>query len=152
MSHISKEKKDLKAMIVLFKSYKSVLEFVKEDIKKYNLDINTFSVFEVIYHKKELSVQEIKNKVLVASSSLTYILNKLETLNLIERTKCISDKRIILVKLTKEGLKQGNEIFIEHYQNLKKIFNILTEEEKQIYIELSKKIGYHAEEIKGELK
>lgn len=138
---------DLKAMIVFFKAYKEVVEAVKEDVKKYDFDINEFSVLEVIYHKKCLSVQEIKDKILVANSSLTYILDKLEKKELILRIKDEKDKRVYYVELSEKGKKISNKIFSEHYEVMKKYFCIFTEEERDNFIYLMKKLGYNAKEL-----
>lgn len=138
---------DLKAMIVFFKAYKEVVEAVKEDVKKYDFDINEFSVLEVIYHKKCLSVQEIKDKILVANSSLTYILDKLEKKELILRIKDEKDKRVYYVELSEKGKKTSNKIFSEHYEVMKKYFCIFTEEERDNFIYLMKKLGYNAKEL-----
>ncbi len=140
---------DLKAMIVMFKAYQSLIEVIKNDIKKTSFDLNEFTVLEVIYHKKKLSVAEIKEKVLVANSSLTYILDKLEKKDLIKRTKSTKDRRITHIELTNKGLIESNNIFPDHYEVLKDVYSILTTEEKNIIVELLKRLGLHAKEIGG---
>lgn len=140
-------KNALKPMTTLFKAHRSVLEFIKEDIKDYDFDINEFSVFEIIYHKERLMINEIKDNILIANSSLSYILNKLETKKLIEKEKCETDKRITYIKLTNKGLDLATNIFPNHYKNLKNIFNVLTKEEKESLVNITKKLGLHTKEI-----
>lgn len=140
-------KNALKPMTTLFKAHRSVLEFIKEDIKDYDFDINEFSVFEIIYHKERLMINEIKDNILIANSSLSYILNKLETKKLIEKEKCENDKRITYIKLTNKGLDLATNIFPNHYKNLKNIFNVLTKEEKESLVNITKKLGLHTKEI-----
>lgn len=140
-------KEELKAMITLFKAHRSLLEFIKEDIKQYNFDINEFSVFEIIYHKKRLMINEIKENILIANSSLSYILDKLEKRGLIKKEKSKKDKRITYISLTKKGLIKAKEIFPTHYKTLINLFNVLNKEEKDTLVKLTKKIGLYTEEV-----
>lgn len=140
-NRLVEDKNSLKPMIALFKAHKSLIEFVKNDIKETGFDLNEFSVLEVIYHKKKIDVSSIKEKVLVANSSLSYILDKLLKKGLITRSKCQEDKRINYIELSSEGENICEEIFSNHYDKLKKTFNILTKDEKDILVILLKKIG-----------
>ena len=144
--HLKNDRDSLKTMIILFKAHQALTEYIKEDIKDSGFDLNEFGVFEVIYHKQKLQVHEIKEKVLVAPSSLTYILDKLQKKKLIRRERCETDGRVFFITLTDEGLKKGLEIFPKHYDNLKFIFNQLSDEESDLINSLLKKIGYKAEE------
>lgn len=146
---LKENRKDLKAMIVMFKAYQSLIEVIKNDIKDTGFDFNEFTVLEVVYHKKKLTVTEIKEKVLVANSSLSYILDKLENKNLITRTKNKEDKRITYIELTDEGLKVSEEIFPMHYNVLKEVFSVLTNEEKDVMIKTLKKVGLKAKKYGG---
>ena len=139
------DKIKLKPMITLFKAHKSFLEYIKNDIKDYSFDLNEFAVLEVIYHKKKISVSSIKEKILLANSSLSYILDKLEKRKLIKRVKDIYDKRVYYISLTNEGNIFCNKIFPKHYHNLKEVMNVLTNEEKIKLSNLLKKLGKHVE-------
>lgn len=145
-NHLLEDKKDLKSMIILFKTHNTLIEYIKKDIENTSFDLNEFAVFEVIYHNKKLTVQDIKDKVLVANSSLTYILDKLENKELIKRTKSDIDLRVTFISLTNKGEKEALNIFPKHYENLKEIFNILTQEEQEQLNNLLKKIGFLAKE------
>lgn len=138
-------KKELKAMITLFKAHQSLVKYTKEDIKKSNFDLNEFAVLEVIFHYQKISVQKINEKVLVAPSSLSYILDKLVAKKLIKREISPTDKRSYLISLTKLGKDASQDVFPKHYENLKEVFEILSEEEKNQLTYLLKKIGQHVE-------
>ena len=145
-SHLKEDKNDLKSMIILFKAHNALIEYIKKDIENTGFDLNEFAVFEVIYHKEKLTVNEIKEKVLVANSSLTYILDKLEKKDLIKREKSTEDQRISLVSLTNKGINKATAIFPNHYNNLKSIFNNLTKEEQEELNKALKTIGFIARE------
>ena len=144
--HLKEDKKALKSMIILFKAHNALIEYIKKDIEKTSFDLNEFAVFEVIYHKERLTVNEIKEKVLVANSSLTYILDKLEKKEYIKREADKNDKRIKHISLTDKGLTKALDVFPKHYDNLKEIFNTLSEEECKSLNQSLKKIGYLAKE------
>lgn len=148
--NLEEDRRNLKPMIALFKSHQSLSRIIKEDIKKYDFDLNEFAVIEVIYHYNCLRVSEINEKVLVNSSSLTYILDKLVNKGLIQRVKDQDDKRVIIIEITNEGKKLGDEIFPKHYQMLNNIFDVITDDERVILTNLLKKIGLEANSYGGE--
>lgn len=135
-------KKDLKMMIVLFKTYQTLTEFIKEDIKDNAFNLNEFAVLEVVYHQKEVTVNDIFSKVLVANSSLSYILDKLVKKGLVSRRQCTDDRRVTYISLTKAGEEVANKIFPPHYDNLKKQFAVLSDDEKQQAINILKKLSF----------
>lgn len=149
--NLSNDRINLKAMITLFKAHQSLTEVIKDDIRKYDFDLNEFAVYEVVYHYKQLRVSEINDKVLVNSSSLTYILDKLVRKNIIERLQDEDDRRVFNIRITKEGQLLGNRIFPSHYELLTKVFNVLTEDERELLSSLLKKVGFSAKEIGNEL-
>lgn len=136
-------------MTILFRTQQSVLAYSMEDIKTYDLNFTEFSVLEVLYKKGTLSVQSICNVVLIANSSMTYVLDKLEKRGLIKRYKDKIDKRIILVKLTVEGRKITDNIIPKHYEYMRNLFEVLDVKENETLQTLLKKVGYYAEEIVG---
>lgn len=142
--------KELKPLIVFFKTYNEIITFVKDNITKYNLDLNEFSVLEVIYYHKRITIQDINKKVLVAPSSLTYILNKLLDKGIIERTKCENDNRVTYISLTKKGEKESDEIFNDHYTSMKEAFKVLSNEEKETLTKILKTLGFHFKELNNE--
>lgn len=145
-NHLIKDKKSLKAMITLFKAHGALINFIKQDIKDTSFDINEFGVFEIIYHKERLTINEIKDKVLIANSSLTYVLDKLVSKGLVIKEKCNDDKRVTYVRLSEKGLIEAREIFPKHYDNLKKIFEIISPEDEAVLVKTLKKIGLYAKE------
>lgn len=147
---INNAKKDLKSMTVLFRAQQAITEVVKEDVKKYELNISEFSVLEVLFHQKQMTVQGVCEKTLMPNSSMTYVLDKLVKKKLVERVQDQNDKRRYMVKLSNEGLKKANEIFPIHYQVMQEVFSVLSDEEQAIFQVLLKKVGYYAKKKVGE--
>ncbi|MBO1004693.1 MarR family winged helix-turn-helix transcriptional regulator [Pseudogracilibacillus auburnensis] len=141
------EQLSLKLFVVLSRSLESVKKQVVKDIKSYGLNLTEFGVMEYLYHKGEQPIQIIGKKVLLASSSITYVVDKLEEKQFIERIACPKDRRVIYGRLTEKGSNLMDEIFPKHEQAMATIFSSLTNEEKEQAIVLLKKIGLFADSI-----
>lgn len=68
----------LKLFTVMTKALQSVRIKAIADIKKHGFNPTEFAVLELLYSKGEQPVQKIGEKVLIASSSITYVVDKLE--------------------------------------------------------------------------
>src|SRR5690625_288794 len=134
----------LKLFIVLSRALESVRKQVVKDIKRYQLNLTEFGVMEYLYHKGEQPIQLIGKKVLLASSSITYVVDKLEEKGYIERIACPKDRRVIYGRLTEKGESLMKDIFPQHKQAMATIFTSLTKKEKEQAIVLLKKIGLFA--------
>lgn len=68
----------LKLFVVLSKAYKSLMDHAVKDMKSYGLASAEFMVLEVLYHRTRIPLQQIGEKILVTSGSITYNIDKLE--------------------------------------------------------------------------
>lgn len=140
------EKLSLKLFVVMNKSLGSVKKRVQQEIKTLGLNPTEFAVLELLYNKGNHTIQKIGEKVLIASSSITYVVDKLEGKGYVKREPCPKDRRITYAVITDEGRQLMGDIFPKHRKDLSNIYSGLTEQEKETAIELLKKLGYHAEE------
>lgn len=134
----------LKLFTVILRAHNSLMEIDKRDIRRYGLNQTEFGVLELLYHKGSLPLQQIGEKILITSGSITYVINKLESKELISRKVCAEDRRIIYATLTEKGTELLSRIFPEHTKALEKALGGLNSEEKKIAIDLIKKIGKYA--------
>lgn len=137
----------LKLFVVLSRAAQSVKKQVEEDIKSYGLNPTEFAVMELLYHKGEQPVQKIGEKVLIASSSITYVVDKLEKKHYIERTSSPTDRRVTFVGITAEGSSLLDSIFPQHERRLQELFCQLDDYQKEQLIEQLKGIGLHAQKV-----
>lgn len=137
----------LKTMLVLFKAHQTIEDYAKKDIVRHGLTLNEFAAIEALYHKGVLPVQGMCSEVLIANSSMTYVLDKLELKGLIKRIQDEKDKRTFHVDLSLEGKNFADAIIPEHYSKMRVIFNHLTEEERMLLNGLLKKLGYFAKTL-----
>lgn len=141
------EELSLKAFIVLSRALQSIKKRVEEDIKCLGLNPTEFAVLELIYNKGDQPIQKIGEKVLIASNSITYVIDKLEKKSLIVRRPCPKDRRITYAALTNEGTALMNNLFPKHKAPMKGIFGGLDIKEKEVLIEKLKKLGFHAQSM-----
>ena len=138
------EELSLKAFVVLTRSLESVKSRIEEDIKQLGLNPTEFAVLELIYSKGNQPIQKIGEKILIASSSITYVVDKLEKKNYLKRKPCPKDRRVTHATITEEGKNLMDEVFPKHRKDLKEIFGGLNIEEKEDLIEKLKKLGFYA--------
>src|SRR5699024_6044628 len=93
----------LKLFVVMSRAFQSVQKTVIEDIRRYGLNQTEFAVLELLYNKGRKPIQKIGKKILLASSSMTYVIDKLEEKKLIQRRACAKDRRVIYAHITQDG-------------------------------------------------
>ncbi|WP_067837583.1 MarR family winged helix-turn-helix transcriptional regulator [Amphibacillus sediminis] len=143
-----KQDPSLKLFVVLSKAYRSVADQVAADIRKKGLNTTDFGVLELLYHSGDQPLQKIGDKILLASGSITYVVDKLEKKGYLKRIQCAKDRRITYASITEQGEQLLNDIFPDHWQQIEQITSGLNEEEKQQAIKLLKKLGIFAENLK----
>lgn len=135
----------LKLFVVLSRANRSVAERVQEDIRRHGLNPTEFAVLELLYHKGEQPLQQIGEKILLASGTITYVVDKLEGKKLLERQACPKDRRVTYAVITEEGRAVMGRIFPPHRDEIERIFGVLDRQEKTLMIDWLKRLGYHAQ-------
>ena len=140
---MSNEKVDqsLKLFIVLSRAYRAVNEHVNKQIQTYDLNPTEFAVLELLFHKGDQPLQQIGGKILLASGSMTYVIDKLEKKEYIRRVACAEDRRVTFAQITEKGKELIEQVFPAHQNEIEKIMSVLSDEEKDMAIEVLKKIG-----------
>ena len=132
---------EFKVVIGIIRASNLLVDDLKKTLKKYPINATEFSVMEFLYSKGEKSIQEIRDRILLASSSATYVVDNLERKEYVRRIVNQNDRRITYIKLTQAGKDLINDIFPTHKKNTKKIFNDLTNGELITLKEILKKIN-----------
>ncbi|SOC36058.1 MarR family winged helix-turn-helix transcriptional regulator [Ureibacillus acetophenoni] len=134
----------LKAFTVLLKASQTVQDASKKDHVKQGLNPTEFAVLELLYHKGDQPIQAIGKRILIASSSITYVVDKLVEKNLVQRSACPTDRRVTYAVITEEGKNLMDNIFPLHVKKIEEIFSVLTDEEVINLIDSLKKVGLNA--------
>lgn len=139
--------KELKALTVILRASQAIQEVIQKDMAVYGLNPTEFAVLEMLYHKGDLPIQTVGKKILIASSSITYVIDKLENKQLVSRKNCSNDRRITYASLTAKGENLIEQIFPKHQEKIQKVFECLEDVDLDEIIKLMKKIGYQAEKL-----
>lgn len=131
----------LKLFIVLSRAYRAINENVNKLIQTYGLNPTEFAVMELLYHKGEQPLQQIGGKILLASGSITYVVDKLEQKGLLKRVACPKDRRVTYAQITEEGKAFIEGVFPDHAKQIHSLMSELSEDEKATAIQLLKKLG-----------
>ncbi|MGY0836887.1 MarR family winged helix-turn-helix transcriptional regulator, partial [Aerococcus urinaeequi] len=143
----SKTAESLHALRVHLKGSQYILEVLKKDMRKKGLSENEFTVLELLYNRGQQPIQQIGKRILIPSSSLTYVIDRLEDKGFVERTHNPEDRRVIYAEITKLGREKMAEVFPGHSQLIADMFQEFSEDDLENYINLTKKIGFKAQNI-----
>ncbi|NLV88532.1 MAG: MarR family transcriptional regulator [Tissierellia bacterium] len=133
--------KSLKLLVVMLRAAQTVEDLVKKDMRSYGINPTEFAVLELLYHKGDQPIQKIGEKILLASSSITYVVDRLEEKGFVKRVDSSEDRRVKFASLTIKGKELMEEVFPKHEKRIEEIFSILNEGEIDLAIKLLKKIG-----------
>ena len=134
----------IRAVTVILRAAQSIEEAVRKDVARYGLNTTEFAVLEALYHKGRMPIQIIGKKILIASSSITYVVDKLEKKHLICRKGCASDRRITYASLTEQGHTLMNDIFPKHKEKMAQLFDGVEAQSLYDMNEVLKQIGMKA--------
>ena len=136
--------------LVLWKAAKAIEEVDKASIAQTGLGLSDFTIMEALLHKGPLPINQIGEKVLLTSGSMTAAVNRLERKGLVTRTQDPSDGRCFYVHLTKKGRQTIKTAYADHEKNLEKIAGVLSDSERKELARLLKKIGLFAESLESD--
>ncbi len=132
---------NLKTVIALNRSFQSVRKRELKTIKKGGLTLAQFGVLEVLYHKGDLRICDIIEKTLSTGGNMTVVIDNLLKDGFVVRHPDPNDGRASLIGISNKGIGIIEEIFPEHVENIGAILSPLTSEEKQLLIDLLKKVS-----------
>jgi MarR family 2-MHQ and catechol resistance regulon transcriptional repressor len=136
--------------LVLWKAAKAVEKIDMASIAQTSLGLSDFTIMEVLLHKGPLPINQIGEKVLLTSGSMTAAVNRMEIKGLVKRIQDPSDGRCFYVLLTKKGRQTIKTAYAKHEKNLEKIAGVLSDAERKELVRLLKKIGLFAESLESD--
>ena len=131
----------LKAFVGIKRTNDLLEKSVKKDVRSYGLNISEFAVLELLYNKGPQPINRIQERILIANSSTTYVLDKLQKKEYVVRQKDENDKRSMIVLLTDKGEELIKEIFPTHSALLSSLFDALSDEELELFRDMLKRIS-----------
>ncbi len=106
-----------------------------------DLTASQFGVLEALYHLGPLCQGELSAKLLKSGGNLTFVVDNLVRLGLVERERVAGDRRRVMVALTKAGRDRIAALFPLHVQRIVAEFSVLTPEEQTTLAVLCRKLG-----------
>lgn len=100
---------DLKDLHILISSYRMVRDLDRATMKlcsENGLTYPQFQVLEALQHKGSMTVGAIRDSILSSNGTVPVIINNLEKMELVRRTKDPSDNRKSIVELTDKARNQ----------------------------------------------
>lgn len=131
----------LKALVGIKRTSDALDRVVKRDVSNYGLNITEFAVMELLFHKGDQPIQKVKQRILISSSSTTYVIDQLVKKGYVTRRQDTLDKRITYAVLTEKGHVLMEDIFPKHAEAIEKAFSILDDEELAVFRKALKKIS-----------
>ncbi|HKW39866.1 MAG TPA: MarR family winged helix-turn-helix transcriptional regulator [Gemmatimonadales bacterium] len=130
--------------VVLARAFDAVERHSRASITRFGLGTTEFGVLEVLYHKGELPVCDVQRRILVESSSTTYVVDKLVKRGLVRRRRSGSDRRVILLALTAAGRRLIQGIFPSHAQAMRRAVAALPPRDQARAVRLLRALGLGA--------
>src|SRR2546428_401339 len=121
----------------------------RASIARFGLGTTEFGVLEVLYHKGELPVCEVQRRILVESSSTTYVVDKLWDRGLVRRRPSATDRRVTLLALTPAGRRLIARIFPPHAAAMRRAVAALPAREQAQAVRLLRALGKGAAKGSG---
>ena len=131
----------LKLWVVLARAFDAVERHARASIAGFGLGSTEFGVLEVLYHKGELPVCEVQRRILVESSSTTYVVDKLVKRGLVRRRPSARDRRVVLVALTPAGRTLIGRIFPAHARAMRRALQGLPAHQQAECVRLLRTLG-----------
>ena len=133
--------------LVFGKAHMAIEQVDRESIGHTGLSVTDFMILEALLHKGPLPINTIGEKILLTSGSMTAAANRLVGRGLIERVQDPVDGRRFYLHLTNKGLQLISSAFQRHRETLDQLFECLDREERDEFVRLLKKVGYHAQQM-----
>ncbi|MGN9165364.1 MarR family winged helix-turn-helix transcriptional regulator [Tissierellaceae bacterium HCP3S3_D8] len=134
-------KTQLKIFIGMSRALNKINRTTNKIYKKYGLTSAQFAVLEALYHKGDLSIGEVQDKILSTSGTIPVIVRNLEREGLLVRNQDQTDKRKFILHITERGRELMDVVYPENEAIIISMINIWDKEEQQEILNYMKKFG-----------
>ena len=139
----------MKILIGLHRNVNTLDKKTSKIAAEYNLTFSQFMVLEALYSKGDMNVGEVRKRILSSVGTIPIIVNNLVKMNYIERLTDEKDRRVCILRLTKEGYDVISKVAPKNETMIAEIIDVLNQEEKKKLLYFLKKIGGKLDEKKS---
>lgn len=122
------------------KAYTVIDNIISGFLSKYDLSPAKFNILLMIKHvglNKGISQNEISKRLLVTTSNITHMIDKLEKEKYVERISQKGDRRVNLIRITKKGAALLDSIWPQYKEKVNAMISkIYLDKEKKTLIDL----------------
>lgn len=114
--------------------YHLIEKQIENYLKHYNLSSSKFNMMMIIKHhggENGISQIDIGKRLIVTASNMTKQLDKLIAEGMVERFALKGDRRVNLIKITKQGSDLLDEVWSGYIETIKKISSALSVQERE---------------------
>ncbi|WP_411841940.1 MarR family winged helix-turn-helix transcriptional regulator [Salinicoccus sp. HZC-1] len=145
---------DKNSIISIEKSIRYISAHVKshgrEILKTYELSPLQFVALQWAGDKEGITIGELSNRLYLAHSTTTDIVDKLENGGFVKRQKYEKDKRIVLILMQDKGHQVISEVIDKRISYISEITNHLSAEEKSMLPDILESILHESEQKNNE--
>ncbi len=110
MNKYEKLKLDNQLCFSLYAISREVMKLYTPVLEKYNLTYTQYVAMLVLWEKEKIPFKSMARKLYLDSGTLTPVLKKLESMELIKKYKDKFDDRVVIIELTEKGKKLRDKI------------------------------------------
>ena len=110
MDKYEKIKLDNQLCFSLYAASREVIKTYKPLLDKYGLTYTQYIAMLVVWEYEKITVKEMGQKLHLDSGTLTPVLKKLLSMELIDKYRDKDDDRVVIVEVTEKGRKMKEEI------------------------------------------
>lgn len=132
---------DLKILIGLHRNVNALDKKTSGIAAQYGLTMSQFMVLEALYSKGDMSVGQVRDRILSSVGTIPLIVNNLVKMGYVERLADAGDRRVCILHLTPEGYEVIHQVAPQNADMIEANMNVLNPEEKEQLLYLLKKLG-----------
>ena len=132
---------ELKILIGMHRAVNKIDGRTIKIVKQYGLSLGQFAVLEVLYHKGDMTVGQVQEKILSTSGTIPVIIKNLEKSGYVTHRADECDKRKCILHITDKGACLIKQVFPENKEMIINSFNNLSDNDKDELLRLLKKLG-----------
>ena len=110
MGKNEKMKLDNQLCFSLYAASREVIKTYKPQLDKYGLTYTQYIAMLVVWEYEKITVKEMGQKLHLDSGTLTPVLKKLLSMELIDKYRDKDDDRVVIVEVTEKGRRMKEEI------------------------------------------
>ncbi|MGB9415659.1 MAG: MarR family transcriptional regulator [Acidobacteriaceae bacterium] len=126
----SKQTSPEQLWIALAHCYRAMSSLIERSFLNAGLSLTDFMFLEALLHKGPMTITDVQASALLATGSMTAVVDRLELKGLIVRTLSKSDRRARVLQLTGQGKAVITLAYQEHSRDLKRWMSVLSADER----------------------